>query len=347
MAFPQAQDHSININNGAKTVAVRHGASLLTGLAQKGILVPSACGGRARCGACKIKVIGGGAGLGQVTSIPTPPELPLLSAEEQAQGYRLSCQVTVESDISVEMPEEVFSIKQFTGKLIAKRPLTYDILHLHIELVKPETIDFSAGQYVQIRSQPYQGKSAVIRAFSIASAPSHKNRVELMIRRIPYGICTEWIFDHLKEGDKVYFTAPYGRFRLSGSTLPILFIAGGSGMGPIWSMLNDMKEKGIRRRATYFFGALTQRDLFLTDELTALQKELPGFSFVPALSNEPEGGDWKGQRGLITDVVARHYHNCAGHEAYLCGSPGMIEASRKVLVKCGTPEENIFYDKFV
>jgi Na+-transporting NADH:ubiquinone oxidoreductase subunit F len=168
-----------------------------------------------------------------------------------------------------------------------------------------------------------------------------------MIRRVPGGICTEWIFDHLKEGDKVYFTAPYGNFRLSGSSSPILFIAGGSGMGPIWSMLNDMKGKGIRRDASYFFGALTKRDLFLENELMALQKELPGFSFVPALSNEQEGSDWKGHRGLITDVVARHCLDCSNQEAYLCGSPGMIEACRKVLIQGGMREENIFYDRFV
>ena len=333
--------HRVEINHGFKTVSMREGSSLLSGLARSGILIPSACGGNARCGACKIKVLNNSAGA------VLPQEEALLSAEQIASGMRLSCQVKIENDLSIEIPPEYFSIKQFSGTLLEKQQLTYDILKLRITLVKPDSIAFTAGQYVQIRSQPFQGKEAVVRAFSVASAPSDTNHVDLMIRRIPGGLCTAWIFDGLKQGDKVYFTAPYGDFRLSNTTAPALFIAGGSGMAPLWSMLQDMKEKSPRRTVSFFFGALTQRDLFLTDRLITLQQELPGFTFVPALSNEPPDSNWNGERGLITDVVARHCADCSGSEAYLCGSPGMIEACKTVLMKCGMRKENIFYDNFI
>jgi Na+-transporting NADH:ubiquinone oxidoreductase subunit F len=255
--------------------------------------------------------------------------------------------VKVNHDISIEAPPQIFSVKQYVGRLIAKQMLTYDIVRLRIELVKPETMEFAAGQYVQLRSLPYAGKEAVVRAFSLASLPSDTRHIELMIRRVPGGICTGWIFDVLKEGDKVYFTAPYGDFRLSDSNTPAIFIAGGSGMGPLWSMLQDIREKKVRRRILYFFGALTRRDLFLVEELSALHKELPDFSFIPALSNEPEGSDWIGERGLITEVVGRHMPDCSGCEAYLCGSPGMIDACVKTLTKGGMPENRIYYDKFL
>jgi Na+-transporting NADH:ubiquinone oxidoreductase subunit F len=330
---------TIDVNNGQKKVMVQHGISLLSGLVKNGILVPSACGGNARCGTCKIKVVSGG---GEIT----PQETVLLSAQDRAAFFRLSCQVKVERDLSIQAPQHIFSIKQYIGRLITKRILTYDIVHLRIELIKPETMDFIAGQYVQVRSQPYAGKEAVVRAFSIASPPSDSRHIELMIRKIQGGICTGWIFDILKEGDKVYFTAPYGDFRLSDSSTQAIFIGGGSGMGPLWSMLQDIREKGIRRSIYYFFGALTQRDLFLVDELRAMQKELPGFTFIPALSNEPEKSDWQGERGLITDVVGRFMSDCSESEAYLCGSPGMIDACIKVLAKGGMRESKIFYDKF-
>jgi Na+-transporting NADH:ubiquinone oxidoreductase subunit F len=168
-----------------------------------------------------------------------------------------------------------------------------------------------------------------------------------MVRKVPEGICSVWVFDVLKEGDKVYFTAPYGDFRLSDSNAPAIFIAGGSGMAPLWSLLQDMRDKRIRRPVNFFFGALTRRDLFLTSELAGLGKDLPDFTFIPALSNEPQGSDWKGQRGLITDVVARFMPDCSGREAYLCGSPGMIGACINVLTKAGVPEKNIFYDTFI
>jgi Na+-transporting NADH:ubiquinone oxidoreductase subunit F len=331
---------TVDINNGNKKVPVKHGATLLAGLAKNGILVPSACGGNARCGACKIKVLGGG-------QAPVPQEEALVRPEERAAGYRLSCQVKVENDLAIEIPQHFFSIRQFVGKVVAKEPLTYDIVRVRIELIKPESLDFTAGQYVQVRSQPYQGKQAVVRAYSLASSPLDSRHVELMVRKVPNGICSGWVFDVLKEGEKMYFTAPYGTFRISASNVPAIFIAGGSGMGPLWSILQDMREKGVRREVWYFFGALTQRDLFLVNELAALHRDLPGFRFIPALSNEPEGSAWMGERGLITDVVGRFMPDCSGREAYLCGSPGMIGACVKVLTKAGMPEGKIFYDKFV
>jgi len=108
-----------------------------------------------------------------------------------------------------------------------------------------------------------------------------------------------------------------------------------------------MKEKHINRKCFYFFGALTQKDLFLIDELKLMQKELPDFTFMPALSNEPADSGWTGERGLVTDVVARHCIDCKNMEGYLCGSPGMINACIKVLTKAGMPESRIFFDKFL
>jgi Na+-transporting NADH:ubiquinone oxidoreductase subunit F len=167
-----------------------------------------------------------------------------------------------------------------------------------------------------------------------------------MIRHVPGGICTTWVFEHLKEKQRVYFSGPYGQFRLTDSDVPVLFVAGGSGMAPIWSILQDMRERGNTRRATYFFGALTQKDLFLAEELKRLQDECEWFTYVPALSRDPDGSGWEGERGLITDVVARHVPDCSAHEAYLCGSPGLIDASVKVLTSHGMKQERIFYDKF-
>ncbi|MBN2601639.1 MAG: oxidoreductase, partial [Candidatus Marinimicrobia bacterium] len=95
-----------------------------------------------------------------------------------------------------------------------------------------------------------------------------------------------------------------------------------------------------------FFGARTQKDLFYLDELRTLEKELPWFTFIPALSAEPEDSDWKGARGRITDIVKKFFPDCSHHEAYLCGSPGMIDASIEVLTKAGMPEAKIFFDKF-
>lgn len=117
-------------------------------------------------------------------------------------------------------------------------------------------------------------------------------------------------------------------------------------MAPIKSILLDMEQRGIQRKATYFFGARSKRDLFLLDKMRELEEKMPNFKFVPALSEPLEEDNWEGEVGLITDVVRRMVEEAPSSEAYLCGSPGMIDACIKVLHELKVPEENIFYDKF-
>ncbi|HMD69334.1 MAG TPA: 2Fe-2S iron-sulfur cluster binding domain-containing protein [Chitinivibrionales bacterium] len=335
----QSATVTVDINNGRAKIQIRRGTSLLAGLARNGLFLPSACGGNARCGYCKIKVIA-------PSAPPSDRELPLLSKDEISAGTRLGCQTKPLGDIAIEIPPEIFFIKRFSGRVTRKALLTYDTLGLNIELTNPKSIEFTAGQYVQVKSMPYDGRDAVLRDFSIASPPFEKSFVDLMIRRTKNGIFTGWAFDHLKEGDSVSFSGPYGTFRTSETDAPMLMVCGSTGLAPIWSMLQDLVRKECRRSIRCFFGALTQKDLFMLEELSRLESSLPDFRFIPALSNEPEGNGWTGERGLITDVVRRHVPDCSGFEAYLCGSPGMINACVAVLTQYGMPAENIFFDKF-
>ena len=91
-------------------------------------------------------------------------------------------------------------------------------------------------------------------------------------------------------------------------------------MAPIKSILLDMAEKGIDRKATYFFGARTTRDLFLVEEMRELEKKLPRFRFVPALSAPTEEDNWEGETGLITEVLERHLKDGNNVEA-VCHQP--------------------------
>jgi Na+-transporting NADH:ubiquinone oxidoreductase subunit F len=329
----------IDVNRGKKVLEVDGGSSLLSSLAEHDVFIPSACGGRGSCAYCKLQVLDGGGSIG-------PVEEPYLSKEEQEDNVRLACQVKVRKDIQVQIPDELFSVRRFQAKVEHKKVLTHDIVELRLKLIEPDTIEFEAGQYIQLESPEYKGKDSVMRAYSISSLPSAPHHLEVIVRLVPDGICTTWVFEHLKEGDELNLSGPYGFFHLSDTEAPNICIAGGSGMAPIWSIVRDMKEKGIARPTTYFFGAQSQRDLFFVDELRQLEKELPWFTYVPALSGEPEGSGWTGETGLITDVVGRHFPDASVHEAYLCGSPGMIDASVAVLTKNGMPEENVFYDKF-
>ena len=333
---------TIDINQGDKRLEVKGGQTLLASLMSQEIFIPSACGGRGTCAYCKLEISAGGGPI-----IPT--EEPLLTQEELTANVRISCQVKVRNDLAVIIPEELFLVRQYSGVVEHIRDLTHDMKELRIRLIEPDTIDFTAGQYIQLET-PAHGHvpEPIYRAYSIASPPSDKNYLELIIRLVPEGICTTWVFNILKEGDEVCLNGPYGDFGLSQSDRPMIWMAGGSGMAPLWSIARLMREQNIQRPCTYFFGALQKRDLFLVDELRQMEKDLPNFRFVPALSEPTEHDQWDAQTGLITQVAAgdKYLEDCSNKEAYLCGSEGLIGAATKMLKDKGVSENRIFYDKF-
>lgn len=328
------------VANEEKEYVVRGGRSLLSTLMGEEVFIPSACGGRGSCGLCKVKVVDGA---GQFL----PTELPWLSDEEKADQVRLSCQIKVKNDMKIQIPEELFSVKQFRAECVRIRDLTHDIKELTLKLIEPDTIDLAAGKFIQLQTPEYElTDEPVYRAYSVSSPPSVTDQVEIEVRLVPNGICTTYVHNYLKEGDEVIFNGPYGDFYLRDTDRKVICIAGGSGMAPIKSILLDMVDKGIDRKVEYFFGAVSKRDLFLVDEMRELEKQLPDFTYIPALSGPKEEDEWKGETGLITEVLDRHMESGENVEAYLCGSPGMIDACVAVLTRNGVPEELIYYDKF-
>ncbi len=332
-------DCKISIN-GKREITVKGGNSLLSSLGDKQVFLPSACGGRGSCGACKCKVLEGGGPL-------LPTEKPFLSQAELAGNIRLSCQVKVKSDISIQIPESIFNIRKFSAVISKIVDYTYDIKGVTFQLDEGETIDFKAGQYVQLLSEPYgKMKQRVSRAYSISSKPEINTSIELIIRLVPEGICTTWVHKHLKLGDRVNFTGPYGDFFLRDTEADILFVAGGSGKAPIKSMLEHLQETGTNRKMTYFFGARTLRDLYLTPEMRAFEKVFPDFHYVPVLSHPEPNDDWQGETGYVMPLFKDTIRDPQNTEAYLCGSPGMINAVTKSLIELGIAKDKIYYDSF-
>jgi len=326
--------------NDKKELEVLGGQPLLKALNNEGVFIPSACGGRGSCGLCKVQVLEGGGNY-------LPTELPWISEEERSDNIRLSCQFKVKNDVAIKIPEELFSVRQFTTTVESIRDLTHDIKEVRLKLEDPPEIEMKAGQFIQFQVPEYElTDEPVYRAYSMASVPSDTNQIELEIRLVPNGICTTYVHKHLKEGDTVMVNGPYGEFFLRDTDRDIICIAGGSGMAPLKSILLDMAEHESPRTARYFFGARTGKDLFLLDEMKELEERMKDFKFIPALSEPQPEDNWTGETGLITDVVKRMAENASEAEAYLCGSPGMIDACVKVLKELGMPEERIYFDKF-
>lgn len=322
--------------NGENSFRIAGGDTLLTYLNREKIFIPSACGGKATCGFCKVKAL---SGAGRIL----PTEEVYITREEVEEGIRLACQVKVKQDLEIYIPEYLLEAEEFELELLDIQDLTHDIKLVKLKILDSQTMNFKPGQYIQFRIPG----TDEYRAYSISSSPYIKDKIELIIRFVPGGLCSTYVHKALEKGDKVIFTGPFGDFFLredKGSD--IIAIGGGCGMAPICSIIYYLAEKGMPRRFFYFFGARTRRDLFFTEKLRKLEEKFPNFKYIPALSEPSPQDRWEGETGLITHVVEKYLGEKGEKEAYLCGPPPMIDAAIKVLGKKGVPSENIYFDKF-
>jgi len=337
---------AIDINRGKKTLQITGGAPLLSTLAENGIFIPSACGGRGSCGACKVKVL---SDIGP----HLPTETPWLDKKEIDDNVRLSCQVKVKQDLQIEIPEELFNVRQYQATVEKITDVTHDIKEVYLALPEGEEVSFVCGQYGQFEAPPYEKvRTPTQRAYSMSSAPSDRNHLEFLIRLVPGGIVTTYVHEHLKEGEKINVVGPFGDFNVKDTDATMICVAGGSGMAPFKSIFNHMIGTGEidTREIWYFFGARTKRDLFYLDWLNELADKHEPFHFVAALSEPQPEDDWEGETGLITDVLGNYLSGQIDRtkplEGYLCGSPGMLDACMAVMRKYEMSDDKIYFDKF-
>lgn len=326
--------------NKEKELTVDGGDTLLTALVEQKIFIPSACGGKGSCGYCKVKVTEGGGAI-------LPTELGYVSPSEQKEGVRLSCQLKVKEDLQIQIPEELFSVKQFDYHVAFLKDVTPTIRHLRLELPEHEEITFKPGQYIQLLTPKYKGnEDEVYRAYSIASSPSDTKAVELYIGYVKDGVATTFVHNHLSQGETVTLVGPYGDFYYQHSQKEMVMVAIGTGMAPIMSILKYMRDEKIDRKVTFYFGARTREDLFELDTLEALMAQMPNFRLITCLSKPTESCNWEGEKGRVTEMLEKYLSDAEDKEAYLCGSPVMIDSVTPVLKAKGMPEGSIYYDKF-
>jgi propane monooxygenase reductase component len=270
---------------------------------------------------------------------------------EKDEGYTLLCRAHAYEDLTIEllnydedMIRSGLPITQAVAEVVSKDPVTHDMRHLVLKLIEPADVKFFPGQYMDIEVPG----SGATRSFSMANTSARDGgQLEFVIKVYPDGLFSHFLDTTLQVGDRLSLSGPYGMFTLrEGDDADLIFVGGGAGMAPILSLLRSMAERGITRKATYYYGARGKRDLCFEAELQALTEAIPGFRYIPALS-EPAGDDgWDGETGLITDVVRRHEAGLAKAHAYVCGPPPMVEAAIPLLTQLGVPEKRIYYDKF-
>jgi propane monooxygenase reductase component len=266
---------------------------------------------------------------------------------EREEGFTLLCRAHVYEDVTIELlnyDEEMIRsglpIKEAVAEVVANNPVTHDMRHLVLRLVDTADFKFFPGQYVDITVPGTEE----VRSFSMANTSARESgQLEFVIKVYPDGLFSHFLDSKLQIGDRLSLTGPFGMFTLRDAPdSDLIFVGGGAGMAPILSLLRSMAERGITRKAVYYYGARRRSDLCFEDELRALEQALPNFRYIPALSEE----EWDFENGLITDVVAQREGDLSRAHAYVCGPPPMVEAAVPLLTRLGVPEKHVYWDKF-
>ncbi len=220
----------------------------------------------------------------------------------------------------------------FSARVTAVRDLTYDVRQIDLALVDPPEMRFIAGQFVSFEIDRPGSAVRATRPYSIASSPTDAKNVQLLFNRVSGGPGSGFLFT-LQPGDVTAFKGPVGSFTLRDSARDILFVATGTGIAPIRSMLQALAAAGSRRRMTLLWGLRAERDLYYQDELTGLRDRLPHFSFTTTLSQP--GANWRGAAGRVVPLVVSEIDTVANLDVYLCGNGSMIREVRDIIRRTG------------
>jgi propane monooxygenase reductase subunit len=338
------EKHHVRFEPVGVEIEVDEDQTILRAAAEQGVMLMHGCK-EGQCASCKSFILDGEDVEHDRYSTFALPDY------EKEEGYTLLCRAHAYEDLTIELlnyDEEMIRsglpIQQVRAEVVANDHVTHDMRQLVIRLIEPSTLKFFPGQYVDFAIPGTEET----RSFSMANTPSVDNGLlEFVIKVYPDGLFSGFLDTQVAVGDQVEITGPFGVFTLRDNPgADLVFVGGGAGMAPILSLLRSMAERGIHRRATFYYGARRRRDLCFQPELAALGDALPNLRYVPALS-EPEDGDpWDGETGLITDVLRRRETDLSGADAYVCGPPPMVEAAVALLPALGVADRRIFYDKF-
>ncbi len=370
--------------NGDKEVVTAAGSTLLSTLSAEKIFLPSACGGGGTCGMCKCQVIDGGG-----TILPTETGF-FSRKEQLANwrlGCQVKVREDMQIEIPAEIfgikkwectvvsnKNVATFIKEFVVQLPEGESMDFrsgGYIQIDVPVITVHFKDFEIGEKYRgdwdkfkMWDLTMKNPEPQYRAYSMANYPAEGNIVMLNIRiatppfdskaggfmNVNPGVCSSYIFS-LKPGDKVMVSGPYGEFFIKPTKREMMFIGGGAGMAPMRSHIYDQfLTQKTDRKATFWYGGRSLRELFYVEEFEDIEKNNPNFKFHIALSEPQPEDNWQGYVGFIHQVIMDEYlkqhEEPEEIEYYLCGPPMMNQAVLKMLDDYGVPEEMIAFDDF-
>lgn len=265
-----------------------------------------------------------------------------LSDDEAASGYCLPCQMTPRSDLVLRIPSSSAAAKTaaagHTATLADLERHSASTVEFTLDVDDRDALDFLPGQYVNI-AVPGMGQT---RSYSFSSGPGQR-QISFLVRIVDGGAMSGYLAERARVGDKLEFTGPMGGFYLRGLARPALLLAGGTGLAPLLSMLEDLTRKPPAHPVHLLYGVTADPDLVHLDTLEDYAEVIPGFTFDHCVADANSSAR---NKGFVTSLIDSSTLRDGDVDVYLCGPPPMVEAVRGHIGSLGVTPAGFHYEKF-
>ncbi|MDE1142418.1 2Fe-2S iron-sulfur cluster binding domain-containing protein [Paraburkholderia tropica] len=320
---------------------------VLAAAAAAQLTLPSQCK-RGSCGACHASVAEGDYTLGEHAADALPAGDPRAV---------LLCRTTPRSDLRIVAPYDSAKVLRQPvavrrARVVSLDTLTEDTRRLELQLdaddLNGSAAEFEAGQFVELALPDDEGAGDLRRPFSLANTSNWDGRLELLIRLRPGGAFSDWLRERARVGDALTVHGPQGGFGLFADSLrPRWFVAGGTGLAPVLSMLRRMAEYQEMNEARVFFGVNRVSDLFMADELARLQTALPQLRVEFCVREADDA--WRGFHGTPVEALEAALASVSVNtspDLYVCGPPAMVSAAQAAAVAARVPSSQFASERF-
>ena len=232
----------------------------------------------------------------------------------------------------------------YKARVASKDLISMKVIRVHLNLIKPLSMDFISGQFISINI-----KEGVKRSYSITSSPNGTANFDLVVDISPAGAGSKF-FENLKVGDIINFLGPMGKFTLHSETGNIVFLAAGTGIAPIKSMIGYLLEKQEKnhdfqaRKIYTYLGFRYLEDIFYKDYFENLTKKHPNFFFKLILSRPVDG--WIGDCGYVQNFIETKILQDPNSHFYVCGGGAMVKGVTQFLKSKQVNCERIHFEPF-
>ncbi|MDF3931128.1 ring-hydroxylating dioxygenase ferredoxin reductase family protein [Pseudomonas citronellolis] len=335
------KEHQVTFNFAdgvSRSLAVAEGSSILDAALAAEVPLLYQCRSGS-CSSCVAQLAGGEAHT-------RPGASSTLLASEYASGQRLLCVCQAQSDCSFDLGygSEVGAgaAVQVNAFIDSVERIASNVVRLTLELADGDWLEFRPGQFMQIEVPGF----GVLRSYSPASTSATLPKLEFLVRLLPGGAMSSFLEEQAQPDQVLSLSGPYGAFflREEKRRAPHIFVAGGTGLAPILSMIDSLRQASGRKPPMLLsFGCAVPEALFCLDEIELRKQWLPTLEARVCVDREASGDLHPG-----SPVSAlREGDVSADSVAYLCGPQPMIDAATRRLIELGIDPANVFAEQFV